>query len=60
LSLAAQEAELGAGSAGEVARVFGDRAFGLGEDRPGLSGLLAAVAGGPVTVVRVMLPPPGG
>lgn len=44
---------------GEVARLLGDRASGLREDRPGLSGLLAAVAGGPVTVARVTLPPPG-
>ncbi len=46
-------------SAGEGARVFGDRASGLREDRPAYRGLLAAVAGGPVTVVRVTLPPPG-
>jgi predicted site-specific integrase-resolvase len=52
-SLAAQEAELRATSAGEVARVFGDQASGLREDRPGLSKLLAAVADGSVTVVRV-------
>jgi putative resolvase len=53
LSLAAQEAELRGTSAGEVAGVFGDRASGLREDRSGLSRLLAAVAGGSVTVVRV-------
>ena len=52
-SLAAQEAELRGTSAGEVARVFRDRASGLREDRPGLSRLLAAVADGSVTVVRV-------
>jgi putative resolvase len=52
-SLAAQEAELRATSAGEVALVFRDRASGLRQDRPGLSSLLAAVADGSVTVVRV-------
>jgi predicted site-specific integrase-resolvase len=52
-SLAAQEAELRATATGEVARVFRDRAPGLREDRPGLERLLAAVADGQVTVVRV-------
>lgn len=52
-SLAAQEAELRATATGEVARVFRDRASGLREDRPGLERLLAAVADGQVTVVRV-------
>jgi putative resolvase len=54
-SLAAQEAELCATSAGELARVFGDWASGLRERRPGLSGLLFAVADWSVTVVRVTL-----
>jgi putative resolvase len=52
-SLAAQEAELRATSAGRVAGVFRDRSSGLREDRPGLARLLAAVADGSVTVVRV-------
>ena len=52
-SLDAQEAELRATATGTVARVFRDRASGLREDRPGLERLLAAVAEGRVTVVRV-------
>ena len=52
-SLDAQEAELRATATGMVARVFRDRASGLREDRPGLEKLLAAVAEGQVTVVRV-------
>jgi excisionase family DNA binding protein len=52
-SLAAQEAELRATSTGQAARVFRDRASGLREDRPGLARLLAGVADGSVTVVRV-------
>ncbi len=52
-SLDAQEAELRATATGTVARVFRDRASGLREDRPGLEKLLAAVAEGQVTVVRV-------
>jgi predicted site-specific integrase-resolvase len=52
-SLEAQEAELRATATGTVARVFRDRASGLREGRPGLEKLLAAAAGGQVTVVRV-------
>ncbi|MCT9080254.1 IS607 family transposase [Streptomyces fulvoviolaceus] len=52
-SLDAQEAELRATSSGEVVKVFRDRASGLRENRPGLGRLLAAVAEGQVTVVRV-------
>ncbi len=52
-SLEAQEAELRATATGEVVKVFRDRASGLREDRPGLNKLLAAVANGAVTVVRV-------
>ncbi|MEU1600467.1 recombinase family protein [Streptomyces sp. NPDC005708] len=52
-SLQAQEKELRATSTGEIVKVFGDRACGLWEDRPGLSRLLRAVADGSVTVVRV-------
>jgi len=52
-SLEAQEAELRATSTGEIARVVKDRSSGLREDRPGLTKLLAAVADGSVTVVRV-------
>jgi predicted site-specific integrase-resolvase len=52
-SLDAQEAGLRGTAAGTVARVFRDRASGLREDRPGLEKLLAAAAGGQVTVVRV-------
>lgn len=52
-SLDVQESELRATSTGEVVKVFRDRASGLREDRPGLNGLLRAVADGSVTVVRV-------
>jgi excisionase family DNA binding protein len=52
-SLDAQEAELRATATGTVARVFRDRGSGLRADRPGLEKLLAAVADGQVTVVRV-------
>ncbi|MFJ9370140.1 IS607 family transposase [Nocardia sp. NPDC101769] len=52
-SVAAQEAELRATATGEVVGVFKDRASGLRENRPGLNRLLAAVADGSVTVVRV-------
>jgi len=52
-SLEAQEAELRATATGEVVKVFRDRGSGLREDRPGLNKLLAAVADGSVTVVRV-------
>ncbi|MFE9656532.1 IS607 family transposase [Micromonospora sp. NPDC006431] len=52
-SLEAQEHELRTTSAGEVVKVFRDRASGLREDRPGLNRLLRAVADGSVTVVRV-------
>jgi putative resolvase len=52
-SLLAQEDELRATSTGEVVRVLKDRGSGLREDRPGLNRLLALVADGSVTVVRV-------
>ncbi|MFE9694752.1 recombinase family protein [Micromonospora sp. NPDC005806] len=52
-SLEAQESELRATSSGVIVKVFRDRASGLREDRPGLNGLLRAVADGSVTVVRV-------
>ncbi|MCX5320047.1 IS607 family transposase [Streptomyces sp. NBC_00120] len=52
-SLEAQESELRATSAGQIVKVFRDRASGLREDRPGLNRLLRAVADGSVTVVRV-------
>jgi excisionase family DNA binding protein len=52
-SLDAQENELRATSAGQIVKVFRDRASGLREDRPGLNRLLRAVADGSVTVVRV-------
>lgn len=52
-SLGAQEKELRATSTGQVVKVFRDRASGLREDRPGLIRLLAAVADGSITVVRV-------
>jgi putative resolvase len=51
--LLAQEEELRATSMGEVVKVLRDRGSGLREDRPGLNRLLALVAGGSVTVVRV-------
>jgi putative resolvase len=52
-SLAAQEDELRATSAGEIVKVFKDRSSGLREDRPGLNRLLQLVTDGSVTVVRV-------
>jgi excisionase family DNA binding protein len=52
-SLAAQEEELRSTAAGEVVRVFRDKASGLRENRPGLTRLLVAVADGDVNVVRV-------
>ncbi|MFC5954552.1 IS607 family transposase [Streptomyces pratens] len=52
-SLAAQEEELRATASGEVVKVFKDRGSGLRENRPGLNRLLAMVADGTVTVVRV-------
>lgn len=52
-SLGAQGKELRATSTGPVVNVFGDRASGLREDRPGLIRLLAAVADGSITVVGV-------
>jgi putative resolvase len=52
-SLEAQEYELRATSAGEIVKVFRDRASGLREDRPGLNRLLRAVADGSGSVVRV-------
>ncbi|MFE7358168.1 recombinase family protein, partial [Streptomyces sp. NPDC057543] len=52
-SLAAQEEELRATATGEVVKVFKDRGSGLRENRPGLNRLLAMVADGTVTVVRV-------
>jgi putative resolvase len=52
-SLDAQKKELRATSTDEVVKVFRDRVSGLREDRPGLLRLLAAVADGSVTVVRV-------
>ena len=52
-SLAAQEREQRDTAAGEVARVFRDRASALRENRPGLTRLLAAVADGDLNVVRV-------
>jgi predicted site-specific integrase-resolvase len=52
-SLEAQETELRAAATGEVVKVFKDRGSVLREDRPGLNKLLAAVADGSVTVVRV-------
>jgi predicted site-specific integrase-resolvase len=53
-SLVAQETELRATAAGEVVRMFKDRASGLRENRPGLSRLVVvAAANGEFTVVRV-------
>jgi len=52
-SLVAQEEELRATATGEVVTVVRDRSSGLREDRPGLNRLLALVADGSVTVVRV-------
>ena len=52
-SLLAQEEELRATATGEVVKVLRDRGSGLREDRPGLNRLLALVADGSVTVVRV-------
>ncbi|MFE2720719.1 IS607 family transposase [Streptomyces mirabilis] len=52
-SLEAQEAELRAASTGEIVKVVRDRGSGLKENRPGLNRVLAMVADGSVTVVRV-------
>ncbi|MEU8979393.1 IS607 family transposase [Streptomyces sp. NPDC048309] len=52
-SLEAQEAELRAASTGEIVKVVRDRGSGLKENRPGLNSVLATVADGSVTVVRV-------
>ncbi|GGL10931.1 IS607 family transposase [Streptomyces flaveus] len=52
-SLAAQEAELRASTAGEVVAVFRDRASGLRESRPGLDRLLRRAQNGEFTHVRV-------
>ncbi len=52
-SLAAQEGELRATSMGEIVKVVKDRGSGLRENRPGLNRVLAMVADGSVTVVRV-------
>ncbi|MEV7025989.1 IS607 family transposase [Kitasatospora sp. NPDC093558] len=52
-SLIAQEEELRATSTGEIVKVFRDRSSALREERPGLNRLLALVADGSVTVVRV-------
>ncbi|MFF1810692.1 IS607 family transposase [Streptomyces sp. NPDC058251] len=52
-SLEAQEAELRAASTGEIVKVVRDRGSGLKENRPGLNRVLATVADGSVTVVRV-------
>ena len=52
-SLAAQEEELRVTSRGEVVKVVKDRGCGLRENRPGLNRVLAMVADGSVSVVRV-------
>lgn len=52
-SLAALEAELRTTASGQVVPVFRNRTSGLRENRPGLARLLAAVADGSVTVVRM-------
>jgi putative resolvase len=46
-------AELRGTSTGEIVKVLRDRGSGLREDRPGLNRLIALVADGSVTVVRV-------
>ena len=51
--LEAQEKELRATSTGTVVKVVKDRGSGLRENRPGLNRVIAMVADGSVTVVRV-------